>query len=334
MDLMHAADICRSCPSMCESVCPAVLGSGRLDRTPRGMVLAAAVGLDEPLDHCTACGGCTRRCEAEVPVGDLLASQRARRPDRGDVGASAEAWRKVAGLRARTAVIARCGCGAPGPDADVLRAAFDQARVEGVVVLDGLDCGRRQLQRGAMNSFAALTPAIGAALQGVRSLVVPGGACNRALDRHIAEAGLVAIYTSLLDDWLARFGVELGRGAARLPCCQLGEGRAEPQTTSSAASPPGTSCCGGHGPLADVAPATAAEAARGLLARVIGSGKTELHVVDATCAAHLRAVAASEHLPIEIVARTERWLAAIAAARDAAAATATDAPSSASSERA
>lgn len=315
MDVRTAADICRSCPSVCESACPALLGSGRLDRTPRGLVLTAAAGLDDGIDHCTNCGGCTRRCEADVPVAELLADRRAMRPDAGTVGDAADAWNALRGLRARTVVIGRCGCGAPGPDAEALRTAFDRAKVENVVVLDGLDCGRRHLQRGAMRSFATLTPAIGAALQGVRSLVVPGGACNRALDRHIAEAGLVAIYTSLLDDWLARFGVELGRRAARLPCCQLGEGRAEPQVTTSAAFPPGTTCCGGHGPLADVDPDTAFEAARGLLARVLGSGRAELHVVDATCAAHLRAVAAAEGMQIEIVARTERWLAATVAAQ-------------------
>ena len=314
MDLSQAATICQSCPSMCESVCPALLGSGRIDRSPRAMIVGAAMGLDDGIDHCTACGGCTRRCEADVPVADLLAGRRALRPDSSATSVAIAGWQGHRGLRARTVVIARCGCGAPGPDAETLRRAFAHAAVEGIVVLEGLDCGRRELQRGAMASFGTLTPVIAAALQGVRSLVVPGGACNRALDRHIADAGLVAIYTSLLDDWLARFGVEMGRRTARLPCCQLGDGRSEPQVALSAASPAGTSCCGGHGPLVDVAPDASYQAAKGLLARVIGSGKAELHVVDATCADHLRRVAAQERLPIQIVARTERWLTIVAIA--------------------
>ncbi len=323
MSLLEAAALCARCPSLCAPACPAAIGADRPGFEPRDLMLAAATG-DSLASHlCTGCGACSEACHVDVPVADLLRHRRAAQRQFGDLRAGddnalaqPEGWLRVSGGKGLTWLVARCGCGAPGHDEAALRAALRRQGRDRVVVVSGLDCGRRAFEAGAVAAFQALGEVIAPALDHVRTLVVAGEACARSLRRHQDAQRLAALHVALLDDWLARFGVRLPGGAVRLPPCQR-----TPATAGSPALSPcfpaAPACCGGQGRLVEVAPAVSEAAGLDLLRRL--EGRTErplLYVADATCAAHLRQIARTHSVQVEVVDRASVWLSGCDASSD------------------
>lgn len=280
-------------------------------------MLGAATGDVLAPDLCTGCGACSQVCDADVPVADLLRQARGlqrqagdRRARGDDSLAQAEGWRRARGAPGLTWLVARCGCGAPGYDEAALRAALLRQGRSRVVVVSGLDCGRRAFEAGADAAFLALGDVIAPALAQVRTLVVAGEACVQSLRRHQEAQELAALHVALLDDWLARFGVRLPGGAIRLSPCQRAPATvAAPGLTPC--FPPAPACCGGQGRLVEVAPAVAQAAGLDLLRRLEGrtAGPQRLYVADATCAAHLRHIVEAHGVAVEIVDRASEWLA-------------------------
>ncbi len=315
--LSQAAQLCGQCPSQCEAVCPALIGSGRSDLSPRGMILRAAAdpAAAAPM-HCIGCGACTISCDVNIDVAALLGSTRSVAAgnagllsDSTEISAIEQGWANHKGAVARTAVIARCHCGANGTDPDALEMALTQSAVRGAIVIRDVDCGRRLLDTGQIDAFESLSGPVADALAAVRFVVAPSSACVVALQRHIDNAGLLAIYADTLDGWLARFGVALPARTERWPPCR-GPGRATANAAvASPTWPPAPTCCGAHGLLPEIAPAVANGAADAVIDRLEEAGIDVLHVEDAVCRAHLAASAARRGASVHIVDRASAWLA-------------------------
>lgn len=311
------SDVCIRCPSLCAPACPSFVAHGREDQSPRSMVLEAsarspALGTVRCLD----CGACEAACAVRVPVRSLLQQVRGAAAAAAGlasgaeaVGALRQAWREAPALRARTVVIGSCGCGAHAAESAAI-VAFAQARgASGVVALDGVDCGRRLRASGQNEALRALAPLVGAALAGVRSLVVPSRHCARTIETLAEQAGLVAFYVSTVDNWLARFGVAAAAPHEKMmrfgPC----GGDVGGSATGGPGWPPRPTCCGAGEPFASAAPEDAERVGMGLLDEIAAGEATVVHVEDALCRAHLQRLAARRGASLRVVSRIERILA-------------------------
>lgn len=236
--------------------------------------------------RCVGCGACELRCEAKVPVRDLLLGAARERVSRelgllvsgAALSRLADAWLAAPRVQARAAIATRCGCGASSAAPEEVVAYAAARGVHDIVALPALDCGRELLERGQLQAFDLLSPAVGEALSGARSLVVASGGCAAAYARHAENARLLAFYVSTLENWLARFG--LGSTGATRPSGRFAGCRTAPDPLG---------CCGAYGLLAEVAADDADAAAKAVLARAEAMGVRELLVEDAVCARHLRA---------------------------------------------
>ncbi|MCB9738806.1 MAG: (Fe-S)-binding protein [Deltaproteobacteria bacterium] len=311
------AAVCIRCPSLCAPACPSFVASGREDQSPRSMVLEASVRSPAlGTVRCLDCGACESACAVRVPVRSLLQQVRgaaaaaaglASGPEA--VGALHQAWREAPAHRARTVVIGSCGCGAHAAESAAI-VAFAQARgATGVVALEGVDCGRRLRASGQTEALRALAPLVGAALAGVRSLVVPSRHCARTIEALAEQAGLVAFYVSTVDNWLARFGVAAAAPHEKMtrfgPC----GGDASGAGASGAGWPPRPTCCGAGEPFASAAPEDADRVGIALLDEIAGGEANVVHVEDALCRAHLQRLAARRGVSVRVVSRIERVLA-------------------------
>ena len=314
MGRAEAAALCAQCPALCDADCPSFVGSGRADHGPRALLLDATRGeVGVASLRCNGCGGCAVACEVDVPMPLLLADARSGAAQRAGLWATPEmllglrvAWERTELPAARTVLLARCGCGADGGPGEAVLAYAEARGARGVVLVDGVDCGRSLLEHGQLDAFDALAAASGDALRNVRSLVVPSTGCAAAFERVAEHAGLVAFYVSTLDNWLARFGTIAaapGERVAAVGGCRSGERRPDP--ILSGTWPPTPVCCGAYGPLAEVAPQDAQQAAASVLEAAIAADRRVLHVGDAVCRAHLRRVAIERDLPVQVVARVD-----------------------------
>ena len=312
------ANACRACPSLCERACP--VSAVAREATPWAKMLRAAEALAGGLapaeaawlDWCTHCHACTDVCPASVPVADVLAlaAARASGPEAGQAaGVDLHAWRELGVLRGDAAVVLDVG-GASEVDAAALTAWLLARGAADIHVLPGFSLGEDLLASGRHQAFETLAAVIDGALGEVRVVAVAGGDALRALTAMQAAGRLRRVYLTLLDAWLARFGLPGAADAVRLEPCRTrrpgvagGPSQARPQGQTVAGSalwPPAAACCGAALPLARAAPEAADAAARQVLAALVAQGARAVHVEDMQCAAHLRKSLLQQGLPLRL----------------------------------
>lgn len=319
MDRADALAACSHCPGFCAPACVATRVLRRDLATPKQRMGLAALAFDGRLDDearlwlaaCTRCDACTQACALEVPVADVVEAALAEGPaPRGlaDVEATLpdelHRWRELGRLEGHAVVLLDMQTDlSPG----TLEAWLTARESLPTRVLAGLDVGARLLAAGRWSAFEQLAEAIDAALRTVRYVAVATGDGLRALQRMQAMGKLRQPYVTLLDTWLARFGLPTGASAVPLPACR-GASHAGPtaQVPGSAVWPPSPNCCGAAEPFASVWPDAARVAADDLVATLVRQGHRCVHVADLRCATWLRAAVERQDAELQIVHRLDR----------------------------
>ena len=298
LDLTLPCDIC---DAPCASVCAPHHASGHPGTAPGAMMRLAQGGPHALLGSCTNCGACEGRCPHGVAVRagirpTLTLAHHERLLAR---------WRQETPWRTRTLLWAGCSSHGVQLDAANLARALLHHGVQDVIVCAALRCGGDTTQPDA-----ALASLIGGLHVGVREIVVPTGACRAAMAALLSASGLRGRTVAVLDQWLARFGVSVPPKSRRFACCRLRRDARDADGASSDVWPPGPTCCGAGEPLRSAAPDVSDATAAALFERWREAGLRRVHVEDASCAAHLRAVGRQHGHDIHIVTRLDAFLAA------------------------
>jgi len=309
MPVITGAVACDDCDAPCAAVCAPHAAAGHPATAPAALVRLAAGGPHPLLQWCSHCGACEAWCPHDMPVRALLRPQLSA-PDYARV---LQSWTATAPWRAHSVLWAGCDTHRLAIDVDALARALHRHGVQDVAVARTLPCGGDGDARDEV-----LAAQISSLHRGVREIVVPSGACRDAMIRRFKAAGLRGRTVAVLDQWLARFGVSISPNAAHFSCCRLRRDARDIESEASAVWPAGPTCCGAGLPLQRAAPHVASATAAALLARWQDAGTEAVHVEDAACAAHLRAVAKERGLGVRIVTRLDVFLAAGAAAISAA----------------
>ncbi len=257
--------------------------------SPGTLVRLAEAGPHPLTRHCTACGACEVVCPHQVAIRERLLPQ-------ADPTMVPGPWAGLEPLVAETVVLSGCTTHHDAWPPALLRAALAEVAPE-ARVLPALPCGG-PVASPAMPAARAMA----IATAGCQTLVVPTGACRDAIGAHLEAAGRRGAQVAVFDQWLARFGVALPRGAQRFACCRL---RRVTDTDDDGAA---RACCGAGEPLRSAYPASARATAAALLAQWREAGWTDVVVEDASCHAHLAQVAREVGAPLRLFSRASAFL--------------------------